>query len=437
MNRLRTVAVVIGGVFLGGAGAARANVVTDWNDYAMQAVAIAQGATACRPGAPVPTAPRPGPVSTIDLAMVHLAMHDGVQAIERRYEPYGPPIWGASGSRVAAGAKAARDVLVALFPLQAVCLDVRYHDYLAANGVPEDDPGVDAGRRAAAGIIALRTGDGRFPSPAPPPFVGGSDIGQWRPTPPAFAPMAVPWFGDVRRFTLDDDARERLASKAPPAVTSNPYTREFDEVKALGSLGSTERTQAQTYTAYFFADNAGNIWNRGLRAIAAARGLAVGESARLFALANMATADALMTAWDNKNRHTQWRPVTAIREADADGNPDTIADPGWTPLIATPNYPDWSSGANNVASAMARSAALFFGTERMDFTLASNTSPTLLPPPHNVRAYTHFFRVAADVVEARIFLGIHFRSSDDIGRAQGKRIATRAFACFLRPVEGG
>jgi hypothetical protein len=416
------------------AGPVRADVVTDWNDYAQQAIATAGAAARCRPDAPLPAAPRPNPVVFLDFAMVQVAVHDAVQAIEGRYEPYGTPIWGASGSTVAAVAKSAHDLLVHLLPLQAVCLDARYSEYLAARGIPADDPGVEAGRQAAAGIIALRTGDGRFPSPAPPPFLGGTDPGEWRPTPPAFAPMAVPWLGDVRRFTVDDDLRERLASKAPPALTSRRYTRDFEEVKALGSLNSTARTQEQTYLAYFYADNPGMIWNRGLRAIATARGLDASDAARLFALANMAAADAIMTSWDNKNRYVQWRPVTAIREADHDGNPDTVADPAWTALIATPPYPDWSSGANNTAAAYARTAALFFATNRMDFTLTSTTSPALLPPPHNVRTYTHFTRMADDMVEARMLLGIHFRASDDIGRAQGKRIATRAFACFLRPV---
>lgn len=418
-----------------GAGSARADVVTDWNDAAAQAIGTAMAAARCRPDAPLPPGPRPLPVTTIDYAMVHLAMHDAVQALEHRYETYGEPIWDASGSPVAAAAKAARDVLVALLPLQAVCLEARYHDYLAAHGIAEDDAGVDAGRRAAAGVIAKRAGDGRFPSPAPPPFIGGTDPGMWRPTPPAFAPMAIPWFGDVDRFTVDADARERLLSKEPPRLTSHRYAVELNEVKALGALHGSARTEAQTHLAYFFADNPIGMFNRGLRGIAASRGLDVGGSARLFALANMATADALMTAWDNKNRHVQWRPVTAIREADADGNPETVADPAWLPLIATPNYPDWSSGANNVSGAMTETVARFLGTDHVSFTLTSNTSPILLPPPHNVRAYTRLSDAAADMVEARMLEGIHFRSSDTRGRDQGESIAKRAVKCHLRPLQ--
>jgi hypothetical protein len=435
MSMKRTIAVLIAGGLLGGAGVARGDVVTDWNDYASQAIATALAGARCRPDAPLPPGPRPLPATTIDFAMVHLAMHDAVQAIERRYEPYGDPIWGASGSRVAAAARAAHDVLVKQLPLQTDCLDVRYHDYLATHGIPEDDDGVEAGRRAAAGIISKRAGDGSFPSPAPPPFIGSTDPGMWRPTPPANAPMLIPWFGDVARFTLDDDQRERLASKEPPRLTSGRYTKDFNEVKALGSLGSTERTQAQTYLAYFFADNPILMWNRALRQIAAERGLGIGRSARLFALANMATSDALMTAWDNKNRYTQWRPITAIREADLDGNPHTQKDENWLPLIATPPYPDWSSGANNVSGAMTQTVVRFFQTDHLHFTLTSNTSPAQLPPPNNVRTYTRLSRAAADMVEARMLEGIHFRSSDVRARDQGEFVARRAFKCFLRPLD--
>ena len=431
----KSIAVLAACGLLAAGGPARADVVTDWNDYATQAVANALAGARCRPDAPLPPGPRPLPATTIDLAMTHLAVHDGVQAIERRYETYADPIWGASGSKIAAVAKAAHDVLVARLPLQTVCLDDRYHQYLADRGIPEDDHGVDAGREAAARIIAKRANDGSFPSPAPPPFIGSTDPGMWRPTPPAFAPMAVPWFGDVDRFVLDDDDRERLASKAPPRMTSHRYAADFNEVKALGSLGSTTRTQAQTYLAYFYSDNPILMWNRGMRGIAAARQLDIGKAARLFALANMATSDALMTAWDNKNRHTQWRPVTAIREADLDGNPHTQKDETWLPLINTPNYPDWTSGANTVSGAMSQTVSRFFHTDRLGFTLTSNASPVVLPPPHNVRTYTRLSRAAADMVEARMLLGIHFRFADVEGRREGEFVAKRAIKCFLRPVD--
>jgi hypothetical protein len=431
----KSIALLAAYGLLAAGGPARADVVTDWNDYATQAVANALAGARCRPDAPLPPGPRPLPATTIDLAMTHLAVHDAVQAIERRYETYADRVWGASGSTIAAAAKAAHDVLVARLPLQTVCLDDRYHQYLADRGIPEDDNGVEAGREAAARIIARRANDGSFPSPAPPPFIGSTDPGMWRPTPPANAPMAVPWFGDVDRFVLDEDDRERLASKAPPRLTSRRYATDFNEVKALGSLGSATRTQAQTYLAHFYSDNPILMWNRALRAIAAARHMDTGKAARLFALANMATADALMTAWDNKNRYANWRPITAIREAHLDGNPDTQEDETWQPLINTPNYPDWTSGANSVSGAMTQAVSRFFRTDRLGFTLTSNASPVVLPPPHNVRTYTRLSRAAADMVEARMLLGFHFRFADEAGRRDGEFVARRAIRCFLRPVD--
>jgi hypothetical protein len=196
MSMKRTIAFLIACGFLGGAGVARGDVVTDWNDYALQVFGNATSALPCQPGARVPPAPGPGQATTIDLAMVHLATHDAVQAMERRYELYGDPIWGASGSRIAAAAKAAHDVLVNLFPLQTECLDARYRDYLAAHGIPEDDEGVEAGQLAAARIIAKRVGDDRFPSPAPPPFIEryDRDTNVWRVE------------GSVAPIPSDDDA---------------------------------------------------------------------------------------------------------------------------------------------------------------------------------------------------------------------------------------
>src|SRR5215510_7452419 len=159
-----------------------ADVVTDWNVIALQAIV---------------SAARPGPTGVLDIAMVQAAVYDAVQAIERRYEPYYVEIKGASGSPEAAAAKAAHDVLVNRFPAQAAALDTAYQQYLSDRGLAANDPGVEVGATAAAGIIRLRACDGSFPVPEPPPFIGGTDPGTWRPTPPAFAPMLVPWEGNV------------------------------------------------------------------------------------------------------------------------------------------------------------------------------------------------------------------------------------------------
>lgn len=408
---------------VGGAGTARADAVTDWNDITSQAAGTAIGAG------------RPGPATILDFANVHAAIYDAVQAIEGRFEPYHVVIPGASGSPAAATAKAAHDVLVHLYPAQAGTLDATYHNYLAANGLLEDDPGVAVGHAAAAGIIALRSTDGSFPA-SPPPFTGGSGAGVWRPTPsylpgppPSLAPMAAPWLGAVTPFTLTSPTQFR--ANRPPSVRSIRYLLDYYEVKFLGRLQSTLRTPEQTDIAYFWSENFVAQWNRALRAIAAVHLTDTADTARLFALANLASADSIITSWESKKHFAFWRPVTAIQEGSHDGNPLTVGDPTWQPLINTPNYPDYTSGANNITGAMTAALALFFETDDMTFTVTS-TRPEAI---QKTRTYARFSDAAQDVVDARVYLGIHFRFADTAARKQGRLCALWAFKNFLRPVD--
>ena len=409
--------------FLGGAAAARADAVTDWSDITSQASVTAIGAG------------RPLPVTFLDFATVHAAIYDAVQAIEGRFEPYHVVIPGASGSPAAATAKAAHDILVHLYPAQTGSLDVTYHNYLAASGLLEDDPGVAVGHVAATGIIALRSTDGSFPA-NPPPFTGGTSVGVWRPTPsylpgppPSLAPMAAPWLGAVTPFTLTSPAQFR--ANRPPALRSVRYLLDYYEVKLLGRLQSTLRTPAQTDIAYFWAENFAAQWNRALRAIASEHLTDIADTARLFALANLAAADSIITSWESKKHYTFWRPVTAIQEGSHDGNPLTVGDRTWQPLINTPNYPDYTSGANNVTGAFTAALALFFGTDDMTFTVTT-TRPEAI---QKARTYARFSDAAADVVDARVYLGIHFRFADTAARKQGRLCALWAFKNFLRPVD--
>lgn len=391
-----------------------ADVVSDWNGIAVQATV---------------TGARPGPTGVIDVAMVQAAVYDAVQAIEKRYEPYYVEIPGATGSPIAAAAKAAHDVLVSRFPAQAVSLDATYQQYLIDHGLLDTDPGVAVGARAAAGIIALRSCDGSFPSPAPPPFVGGNAPGMWRPTPSAFAPMLAPWLGNVTPFTLTRPSQFR--ADPPPALTSRQYAKDYNEVKTLGALNNSTRNPEQTDMAQFWASNFPPLWNQVLRDIAVARVNDVADSARLFALADMAIADAIITSWNTKNYYVSWRPVTAIREGDNDGNPLTAGDTNWAPLIVTPPYPDHSSGANNVTAAATRSLELFFGKDRMIFTVATTNPGTTI---QDTRTYRRFSEAAEEVVNARIYEGIHFRFADEAARKQGKQVADWVFKNFLRPM---
>jgi hypothetical protein len=184
--------------------------------------------------------------------------------------------------------------------------------------------------------------------------------------------------------------------------------------------------------AQFWAANYLVLWNSVLRDIAGIHVDNIGGSARLFALADMAMADAIITAWDTKKHYAFWRPLTAIQEGNNDGNPQTAGDSTWLPLIVNPPYPDYTSGANNISAATLRSLALFFGTDRKTFSVTTtNLGPTLV----DTRTYNRFSDAAEDVVNARIYEGIHFRFADTTARKQGTNVANWAFRNFLRPLD--
>ena len=400
-------------VSLGAAAPAGADVITDWNATMLTTIGAAP------PGA--------GPSRVIEMAMVHIAMHDAVQAIQKRFETYSPGITPASGSVIAAAAKAARDVLVNRFPAQIDALDATYQAYLTAHQLTSSDPGVAAGAQAAAAIIQMRVGDGTYPVPAPT-FFGGTELGQWRPNVNAAGqplPMAGSWLATSRTFAVLHSSQ--MFSGTPPRITSRQYTRDYNEVKALGrNIGST-RTAEQTALAMFFAETPFNFWNRTMQGLTNKYITDVGDSARMFALVNVAMADAVMTSWQTKIQYNFWRPSTAIQLGDADGNRATVGDPTWQPFFANPNYPDYNSGANSVVGAAAETLRLFFRTDRVNFTLAGATGS---------RDYTRFSDVAQDCVEARMLMGIHFRFADVAGRSSGQRVGRYVHKYFMRSLEG-
>src|SRR5262245_37544440 len=409
MKRQRRLAGLVVSLVLCWAAAARADVVTDWNAISIPII-----------GTPA----RGGGSAFLDFAMVHLAIHDAIQAYEGRFESYGTPIANADGSPIAAAASAAHDVLVNRFPAQAASLDTTLQGYLTNLGLV-GDPGVAIGQEAAAPIISPRTGDGSWPS-NPEVFTGGTQPGEWRPTPPALAPMAVPWLGDVVPFALKD-ASQLFPSPPPTAVSSDEYTQDYNEVKALGRATNSSRTPEQTALALFYSDNLIVLGQRELRGVAATLD-DIGVSARLLALADVSAADAVIGAWRAKRIYNFWRPITAIQEGDNDGNPDTAGDPTWLPLAVTPAYPDYTSGANSVFGAFTRTLALMFG-DKTTFIVTST-------PVNQTKAYERFSDQAADMVEVRMLQGIHFRTADEVGRRMGRRSANWAFSHILRPLHG-
>lgn len=402
---------------------AQADAVSDWNLIAIQRI-----------GAEVPQ--HPTPLVFVDMAIVQIAVYDAVQAIEKQYQPYHVQIPGASGSPDAAAAKAARDVLVYLLPNQAMAIDIQYNMYVGTHGLT-NDPGIAVGATAAAGIIALRSNDGRNP-PGQVPFVGNTEIGQWRPTdsfitpkvPSPFSPMAVPWVANVTPFTLKSG--DQFRAGAPPRLNSHQYTAAYNEVKEMGARFNSARTNDQTNLAYFWALNYPAVWNRVVRDIAISQNLSIGDHARLSAFVNISMADAIITSWDSKITYNFWRPLTAIRLGNDDTNSDTVGDPIWEPLINTPNYPDYTSGANNASAAATRSLTLFFGADEMSFTVfTTNNTPGI---PASI-TYGKFSDAAGDVVNARIWEGIHFRFADEEARKQGRHVAQWVFGHSLKPLD--
>lgn len=406
------------------ASTAGADVISDWNIITGQRIAAS-------------SPPRRGPSPVIDFAMVHLAMHDAVQALEKRYHAYCTQITGASGSPVAAASKAAHDVLVGLFPAQQLVIDTAY-DTLNANYISQGlmvagDAGTAAGAEAAACILQQRLAADNAKRSTPDSFMGGTGAGEWRPTVLVNnqpIPMAADFLATMTPFAMRDSDQFRTANP-PPHLTSGAYAKAYNEVKEKGANDATghTRTPEETAIGRFFADAPGNYWNRLQRDLVVSRSLDLGDSARMFALVAMATADALIAAWDTKIHYNFWRPVTAIREGENDGNPRTAGLATWTSFFAAPNYPDYTSGAANVAGATTTILGHLFG-DKLDFTLVSNVAGTV------PREYSRLSDVAQDVVDARIYMGIHFRFADTGARRQGSHVADWTFSHFLRPIGG-
>jgi PAP2 superfamily len=381
----------------------------------------------------VKTAGHAPPVAALDFAIVHLAIYDAVQSVEHGHHPYHAVTHHQSGSAKAAAAKAGHDILVGLFPSQSDSLDTNYTNYLAENGIDPFDPATEAGARAASNVLTLRANDGRFP-PNPPPFLGSDTVGQWRPTasllpgaPPSFAPGLTPWVANVTPFTMKSTSQFRVGP--PPSLASQVWLRDYDEIKDIGSLFSSTRTPDQTEIGYFWADSGPVMWQSALRDISRSYLHDIGTTARMYALADTALADAQIACWDSKYFYNFWRPITAIRLGDQDGNTGTDADPDWQPLINTPNFPEYPSGHSTTSAAIAHVLRLFFGRDQLKFHMTT-TNPHAQQKTHT---FTRFSQAEEDVVNARVYVGIHYRNTDNVSRIQGHKVADWTFEHFCRP----
>jgi vanadium-dependent haloperoxidase-like protein len=384
-------------------------------------------------------------------AMAHVAIHDALNAIDRRSLPY--VFDGAAGplaSPDAAVAAAARDVLVTLIgqlPAPQTCKDAAVlsveTDYAAAlSDIPElaKMQGVEVGAAAATAILALRSDDGSDTLLQDFAYPQGTEPGEYRFTPGFDPPFAfAPGWGDVTPFVLRSSSQFHV--RPPYAVTGKKYTRDFNEVKRLGGDGTStspsERTADQTEIARFWVESSPLAWNRIARTVSADQGLDMWENARLFGLLNMALADGYVGTFETKYELNFWRPVTAIRAAATDGNPNTDVNANWTPLVTTPPIPEHDSGHSVEGGAAAQVLRRFFGTDAISFENCSMTLPVgsrctdVLPVS---RSYTSFTQAAEENGFSRILVGFHFRNAVEQGVKHGTRIGDRAFLLFMRPV---
>jgi hypothetical protein len=305
-------------------------------------------------------------------------------------------------------------VLLAIVPAaQEPALTSQYMTSLA--GIPPGkarDGGVAVGEKAARVMLFARTNDGRSGDFR---FTVGDDPGEWRPVLPLFVNDPNAWVKDVRPFMIRSACDFR--SRGPNPIWSRAYAKEFAEVKELGSVNSESRTEDQTAMARFWAEGPA-IWSRITQQLSGASGLGIADNARLFAMLYMTGADALIAVWDDKAAWSFWRPITAIHEADTDRNRATEADPEWLPLINNPPYPDHPSGLAGVISAMAETSRDFFGTDTVSYSATSSTPTWTI-----TRSFTSFSQATQEVVDARVYSGIHFRIADEHGAKIGKEVA--------------
>jgi hypothetical protein len=403
---------------------ASADVLNDWN-------VIAQGQTILLR----PTAHG----QTRGIAMVQGAVYDAVNALDSDYEPYLLDLDGLNaqpfGSRDAAIATAAHDVLVAIVPSAEVAgLDASYAATLAgiSDGAAEDE-GVRVGAAAADAMLAARAFDGFL---APFTFVIGSGPGDWRPlTPAALDPDA--WVGNLAPFTIESPSQFR--SEGPNALTSVAYAEDFKEVKRLGALNSSKRTPDQTTAAIFWQAAPTALWNRLVRDLSAEHDVTVADEARLLAMINLGAADGAIACWNDKYYWNFWRPRAAIQEAGTDGNPATVADLTWeplfhpstptTPALITPPFPDHPSGHGCVSGSVLYTLRAFFGTDKVAFDVHSGRFPGV--PRH----FDRFTGALKEIIDARVWGGIHFRTADVQGAVIGKKVARYLRANYFQPVD--
>jgi hypothetical protein len=405
MSTVQLRAWIVAAAMMAAPAASAADVVTEWNQKAGAAVAEAKVYPF---------------VGTRAMSLVHVAMFDAINSIEGRYSPYKVKVSAPAGSSAeAAGVAAAHSVLVKLYPEQKASLDAAYAASLAQ--IPDGSgktAGISVGEEVAGKILALRTSYG---ADAPNTYRPITAPGVYVPT---SLPIGSQW-GNVTPWVMERGSQFRPS--APPALTSGEWARDYNEVKDLGGKKSTTRTAEQTEIARFWMITGPPSWDPIVRQLAAAPGRSLIENARLFALVEMAGADALIAVFEGKYAFNFWRPITAIRNGDLDGNDATSRDAGWEPLIDTPLHPEYPC-AHCIASGAVRAVLESeFGTGAVSLSMTSSAAPGVTHKWASIQGW------AEEVSAARIYGGIHYRNSTVVGKDMGKKIGELALRNYLMP----
>ncbi|MDF9794949.1 hypothetical protein OKW21_000212 [Catalinimonas alkaloidigena] len=360
------------------------------------------------------------------LTMVHLAIHDALNVVQSRYETYAFHEKHPDADPLTAATEAVRNILLELYPQRSDTIKLVCDEWVSSVAASEEKArSISLGKKIADTYIRLREGDGHEKQGDYTPM---TKPGDYQYTPGWNEWVLKPDFDYARPFALDTVTQFR--SPPPPALTSEAYTQSYNEVKAYGMKNSTLRSEDQTHYAHWWAEFAEHGWNRIGRIVAKAEGLAIHETARMFALINMDIYDIYLASLESKYYYDTWRPLTAIQEAETDGNPNTEADPDWEPEMLTPPWPEYPSAHASVAAGGAEIVSEVLGSPEVSFTMESVSAL----PEGKTRTYTNLRQAADDCADSRIMNGYHFRFATEEGKRQGKAVAQHIIANYLRPV---
>jgi PAP2 superfamily len=366
---------------------------------------------------------------TRSMAIVHLAIYDAVNASVGGHARHLRRRAPRTASPDAAAAAAAHAVMLSLFPSQRSVIDAKFQESLSQiGGGRHARRGIRIGVEAANRILAARANDGS--GATPPVFVPQAGPGEYQLTPPNFQQPVFTHWPNVRPFVLE--TADQFRPPPPPAMTSPRYTADFSEVKSLGAIDSNTRTVEQTQIGRFWgAAPVQNVWNQIAQTAGMSHHNTLEQDARLFALLDTSLADGVIALYDSKYAYHRWRPVTAVRGADNDGNPETAGDPNWTPLAVTALDPSYAGAHAEISQSAAVALSEFFGTDRLDFSL---TTPSL---PGVARSFQSFSQAADEAAVSRIYAGQHFRYDEDAGQALGDQVGDFVSDRILKPVRDG